>query len=260
MTETLHAGALIRRDGTGVHATTPWGSRTSPLMGSDLDLTCLAWALLDHVGPTELREIPADVDTNDLGGLQVRISDKASLSLHIHPYHVSLSEHAAVETQDPEFERLGQSHLDLVSIHGRWEAELDPTNVSQGAYVSEASIEAGRPARTALHAQRMDGTWVWPPRADGGLTFEPMHAQATVLSWTRLSGGGAPSEFALRADLLGGIRTVLVQFDEGPRGVFLVADEIDENPHIGLSVGFVLRRIYGQEGRTIRGLKAHWSP
>ena len=80
------------------------------------------------------------------------------------------------------------------------------------------------------------------------------------LSWTRLSGGGAPSEFALRADLLGGIRTVLVQFDEGPRGVFLVADEIDVNPHIGLSVGFVLRRIYGQEGRTIRGLKAHWSP
>ena len=75
-------------------------------------------------------------------------------------------------------------------------------------------------------------------------------------SWTTLSAAGAPSEFALRAPLLGGISTVLLELKEGPKGVFLTVDDEEPTLDFGLSMELVLRRIYAQEGFVRYGLKA----
>ena len=71
---------------------------------------------------------------------------------------------------------------------------------------------------------------------------------ATILTWTRLSAAGAPSEFSGRAPTLGGVSTVLVEFEEGPKGVFMLADDETKNPAIDGTVRFEVRRLFGQEG------------
>jgi uncharacterized OB-fold protein len=97
----------------------------------------------------------------------------------------------------------------------------------------------------------MDSSGARLPREDALLADA-----ATVESWTKLSAAGAPSEFSLRAPILGGVQTVLVKFEEGPRGVFLVCDDVDYSPRIGDRVHFGVRRIYAQEGLIRYGLKA----
>jgi uncharacterized OB-fold protein len=77
-----------------------------------------------------------------------------------------------------------------------------------------------------------------------------------VESWTKLSAGGAPSEFSLRAPILGGIGTVFVRLDDGPCGVFLVADDNNGEIAIGSRVSFAVRKIYAQDGLIRYGLKA----
>ena len=45
------------------------------------------------------------------------------------------------------------------------------------------------------------------------------------MSARRTMAAGAPSEFTIRAPILGGLYTVMVQFSEGPKGVFLLVDD-----------------------------------
>ena len=143
-----------------------------------------------------------------------------------------------------------------------WEHECSMQHVSQGAYVSQSQYLEGGTARLSLASQNFEGQIIWPPRQmdpfgnrlprEEGLLSDT----ATVESWTKLSAAGAPSEFSLRAPILGGIQTLLVKFDEGPRGVFLVCDDVDYSPTIGDKVEFSVRRIYAQEGLIRYGLKA----
>jgi hypothetical protein len=137
---------------------------------------------------------------------------------------------AELESLDPTF---------YADIQNAWEQEMKPAHVSQGAYVSEAAYMEGATARLAFMAQSTTTNLIWPPRqldADG-LRLEspnqPLMTSATVESWTKLSAAGAPSEFALRAPVLGGIQTVFVRFEQGPCGVFLVADDEEYEPAIG---------------------------
>ena len=160
---------------------------------------------------------------------------------------------AELESLDPTF---------YADIQNAWEQEMKPAHVSQGAYVSEAAYMEGATARLAFMAQSTTTNLIWPPRqldADG-LRLEspnqPLKNSATVESWTKLSAAGAPSEFALRAPVLGGIQTVFVRFEQGPCGVFLVADDEEYEPAIGDEVTFVVRRIYAQEGLIRYGMKA----
>ncbi|MDG1537296.1 MAG: hypothetical protein P8Q85_01930, partial [Candidatus Poseidoniaceae archaeon] len=147
-------------------------------------------------------------------------------------------------------------------IQSAWEQEMKPTHVSQGAYVSEAAYMEGADARLGFMAQSTKANLIWPPRqldAEGQRLespSQPLMASATVESWTKLSAAGAPSEFALRAPVLGGIQTVFVRFEQGPCGVFLVADDEQYEPTIGDEVTFVVRRIYAQEGLIRYGMKA----
>ena len=143
-----------------------------------------------------------------------------------------------------------------------WERELSTTHVSQGAYVSEAAYMEGAEARLGFMAQSNNHALVWPPRQMDGegrrmqQANSPLLASAVVESWTKLSAAGAPSEFALRAPILGGIQTVFVRFEQGPCGVFLIADDEQYEPSIGDQVTFVVRRIYAQEGLVRYGMKA----
>ena len=147
-------------------------------------------------------------------------------------------------------------------MQAAWEKELSSTHVSQGAYVSEAAYMEGADARLGFMAQSHDHALVWPPRQMDGdgkrlqQANSPLLASAVVESWTKLSAAGAPSEFALRAPVLGGIQTVFVRFEQGPCGVFLVADDEQYEPSIGDQVTFVVRRIYAQEGLIRYGMKA----
>ena len=71
-----------------------------------------------------------------------------------------------------------------------------------------------------------------------------------------MSAAGAPSEFSIRSPILGGITTVLIEFSEGPKGVFLLADDEANQRQIGDFVNLVVRRIYAQEGIMRYGTKA----
>ena len=143
-----------------------------------------------------------------------------------------------------------------------WRLEQEMHHVSQGAYVSTSQYLEGAAARLSLTSQKVGDRMIWPPRQldENGLRFsEDSHqlvAEAHVESWTKLSAAGAPSEFSLRAPILGGIQTLLVRFEQGPRGVFLVTDDLDYSPEIGDTVHFAVRRIYAQEGMMRYGLKA----
>jgi uncharacterized OB-fold protein len=162
----------------------------------------------------------------------------------------------------------GPSELELMDstfytdMETAWERELSTTHVSQGAYVSEAAYMEGAEARLGFMAQSNNHALVWPPRQMDGegrrmqQANSPLLASAVVESWTKLSAAGAPSEFALRAPILGGIQTVFVRFEQGPCGVFLIADDEQYEPSIGDQVTFVVRRIYAQEGLIRYGMKA----
>ena len=147
-------------------------------------------------------------------------------------------------------------------IEEAWRLEQEVHHVSQGAYVSKSQYLEGARARLSLASQNVDGSMIWPPRqldADGLRIPPESHTllpEAQVESWTKLSAAGAPSEFSLRASILGGIQTLLVRFEQGPRGVFLVTDDIEYSPKIGDTVHFAVRRIYAQEGKIRYGLKA----
>lgn len=142
-----------------------------------------------------------------------------------------------------------------------WEKECLPEHVSQGAYVSQQQYQEGAAARLNLMSQKVDGELIWPPRQmDGKGIIMPqastsLQETATIESWTKLAAAGAPSEFSIRAPLLGGITTVFIRFEQGPRGVFLLVDDEDNNPKIGDQVQFAIRRIYAQEAFIRYGLK-----
>ena len=151
------------------------------------------------------------------------------------------------------------------AIVAAWEMELNALHVSQGAYVSQAQyVEAASP-RLSLSGQMGRNGAVWPPRYSANTSQKEnavhrLTPGGRVLSWTTLSAAGAPSEFSLRAPLLGGVSTVLLELADGPNGVFLVVD--DEEPELSMDapMELVVRRIYAQEGFIRYGLKARAMP
>ena len=160
----------------------------------------------------------------------------------------------------PEFatKEYDQSMQDELNV--QWQIEVD--GVSQGAYVSQAQHTISIPSRLGLKAQIDGERLIWPPRQLNAIgqridtEGKQLSETATILTWTRLSAAGAPSEFSYRAPILDGVATVLVEFDEGPKGVFMLADDESGKPEIGGRVHFVLRRLYGQDGMMHYGLKA----
>ena len=144
-------------------------------------------------------------------------------------------------------------------LQAQWSTEV--VGVSQGAFVSQAQHLIASPARLGLLAQDDNGRMVWPPRQlNSRRRLNYIHDQTIPLRRRRSCHGpayaGVPSEFSGRAPVLDGISTVLVQFDEGPKGVFMLADDEDRTPEIDGKVRFDIRRLYGQDGMIHYGLKA----
>ena len=190
-----------------------------------------------------------------------RIDNQASLYLHASKSSCIV---ALTTSQDePKWPSFDAKPYDMEMKHQldrQWKIEVE--GVSQGAYVSQAQHTIATPSRLGLKAQVDHERLVWPPRqlnATGERiesASEQLSETATILTWTRLSAAGAPSEFSGRAPILDGVSTVLVQFPEGPKGFFMLADDEHNVPAIDASVRFDVRRLYGQDGMMHYGLKA----
>ena len=148
-----------------------------------------------------------------------------------------------------------------MKISSAWQEESNIMNTSQGAYVSGQQYDQTLESRLSLVAQNHQGI-IWPQRqmdSDGTYitkSFVIIKPFGTVTSCTKLSAAGAPSEFAVRAPILGGISSVMVETSDGPNGVFLLVDDIPTSPKIGDSVEIVVRMLYAQEGVVRYGTKA----
>ena len=266
--------ACVGEDSCVVQST--WYLGDDCVFGADSDYTTLAIAaiqLLQSKG-TQINSINA---LNDVEGsimfmatgvevMQTSNDDSAQLSAE---WDLCIGDDARVvvcktdcdvDIWEPEggLDVDEEFHHEMTSA---WEKECQPEHVSQGAYVSQQQYQEGAAARLKLMSQKVDGELIWPPRqmdGKGNLMPQasiPLQENATIESWTKLAAAGAPSEFSIRAPLLGGISTVFVRFEQGPRGVFLLVDDEENNPKIGDKVQFAIRRIYAQEGYIRYGLK-----
>ena len=190
-----------------------------------------------------------------------QVDDEAGLYIHTsqNDYIVAITT-SEDEPTWPSFDSIPYDDDMKSQLEDQWKIEVE--GVSQGAYVSQAQHTIATPSRLGLKAQIDQDQLVWPPRQlnQAGERMQESTAKlsdiATILTWTRLSAAGAPSEFSGRAPILGGVSTVLVEFKEGPKGVFMLADDETKNPCINGMVRFEVRRLYGQDGLMHYGLKA----
>ena len=254
----------------------PWYLGDDCVFGADSDYTTLAIAAIQllHSKGTQINSINAlnDVEGSIISmatGVEVMQTSNDDSEELTADWDLCISDDARVvvcktdcevELWEPEggLEVDEEFHQQITLA---WEKECLPEHVSQGAYVSQQQYQEGAAARLNLMSQKVDGELVWPPRqmdAKGNLMPQasiPLQEIATIESWTKLAAAGAPSEFSIRAPLLGGISTVFVRFEQGPRGVFLLVDNEENNPKIGDQVQFAIRRIYAQEAYIRYGLK-----
>ena len=86
---------------------------------------------------------------------------------------------------------------------------------------------------------------IFPCRQGAQPTHQHLQRTGTVQTWTRSAAGAL--EFSLRAPLLGGISTVLLNLDDGP-SVLLTVDDEDAVLEMDARMELVVRRLYAQEG------------
>tara|TARA_B100001115_G_scaffold176774_1_gene164353 strand:- start:41 stop:844 length:804 start_codon:yes stop_codon:yes gene_type:complete len=189
------------------------------------------------------------------------VNEEATTFLHAHKdkYIVALTTSNTL-SKYPAFQAKAYDAEVQEKLSVAWKKEV--FGVSQGAYVSQAQHIVASGSRLGMKAQVDENRLIWPPRQLNSTAQRIENAQerlsetATILTWTRLSSAGAPSEFSERAPILGGVSTVLVSFDKGPQGVFMLADDDENTPKIEDTVRFEIRRLYGQDGMIHYGTKA----
>ena len=267
MTDTkMWQGYLIQSSGDNHFINSPWKLGDECVFGYDSDYTTMAISLIRYLSIEKnnlsLSSIDerinqqtiiaaAQIEVNP-GGYQIKCNDDASLQVYIGEEGVF---HLAVDSmQDIDEEKYSK-------IYKAWQDESHVMNTSQGAYVSGQQYDQSLESRLSLVAQNHQGI-IWPQRqmdSEGtniSQSFVKIEPSGTVTSWTKLSAAGAPSEFAIRAPILGGLSTVMVETNDGPNGVFLLVDDIPTSPKIGDSVAIVVRMLYAQEGVIRYGAKA----
>jgi len=260
-------GYMVSFDSESFHIFSSWQLQNTPVFGPDSDYTTLAISLVNlmysrgvHIENVsynqsdidlEVLKIAAGIDIqSDDGEWNLICHDDASLSI-TKSLDVNVSKPDGLSEIDPELYH---------QINQAWEKESSIENVSQGAYISSQQYNESLSSRLKLLAQ-FDHKTIWPPRQlnDDGTPINHPEVQLSrtckIESWTKLSAAGAPSEFSIRAPILDGISTVYVLFEEGNRGVFLLTDDQNRKPEIGLSGEIVVRKIYSQEGEIRYGTK-----
>jgi len=259
-------GYLISQDSDSFTIYSPYTVDDLRVFGYDSDYTTIAISLIKYLLNNNIEFLICEVD------------EKISLDVLKIATGIELVENGSVlqcnddasvcllsgKDSTTKMKKIPSKQLDqrlYHSIKDAWQSELDIRNISQGAYVSKQQYDESLSARLSLLAQN-DGTIIWPPRQmnSDGITLSKastnLSPTASVMTWTNLSAAGAPSEFAIRAPILGGLTTVMVEFSEGPKGVFLMVDDEERKPKIGDIVEFVVRMLYGQEGIIRYGAKA----
>ena len=290
-----HDGHLLMSTDAGLWMTDRHRCAGAVVFGPDADATCLAMGLISawqaaggtvgrlfvtgplaaeldpqviragHAPPDAVESEVGEEHDEDLGELDLG-GDGEVLTLWLGTGWAWLGLDAPALDERPTpppdlLTEVGEATCD--AWRAAWTHELGPERVSQGAFVSEQQYEHSLAARLGPWARR-DGTGQLrhPPReddghgrrADGGwVRLEPI---GTVLSWTRLIAAGAPSEFALRAELHDGVRCAVLELEHGVRGVHMFTDDTEGDPLIGEVVGLCVRRLYAMEGRMRHGLKA----
>ena len=270
-------GYLLVDNGESLFIQSPYVLNEKIVYGSDSDETTMAIAaiqFLKHNGRSiDSIHLPSSVDATTLflaTGVDSILHNEL-LNFDDVQWNLLSGEEATLvlaKTEIENFEFETPNDMELIDeqfyndMSDAWTQECSESHVSQGAYVSKSQYLEGARARLSLSSQKIGDGLIWPPRqldSSGQRIPTETHSLtgiASVESWTKLSAAGAPSEFSLRAPILGGIQTLLVRFEQGPRGVFLVCDDVDYSPHIGDEVEFSVRRIYAQEGIIRYGLKA----
>ena len=240
------------------------------VFGADSDYTTLAFALLDYLSQNGIEFEMIKMDENFDAELiskcfELEQTSEEECSVTMKSYDSSIS--LAITGGDFSENDFYQPDLELdeefhASINEAWKLETSSQHVSQGAYVSSQQHTEASTARLRLLAQLGTTGLTWPPRElqdDGSRPSETVNLKnkVKVLSWTKLSAGGAPSEFSIRSPILEGITTIFAEFEEGPRGVFMLSDE-SGNPEIriGMEFDLAVRRLYAQEGIMRYSLKA----
>ena len=241
------------------------------VFGADSDFTTLAFALLDYLSQNGVEFEMIKMDENFDAELiskcfeleQINEEGECSVIMKSHDSSISLAITGGDFSEDdfyqPDLEIDEEFHA---SINQAWKVETSLQHVSQGAYVSSQQHTEASTARLRLLAQVGTNGLTWPPRElqdDGSRPSETVNLKnnVKVLSWTKLTAGGAPSEFSIRSPVLGGITTIFAEFEEGPRGVFMLSDE-SGNPEImiGMEFNLAVRKLYAQEGIMRYSLKA----
>jgi uncharacterized OB-fold protein len=271
MTAEVWMGYLLDHEPDYTVIQSPFVLDGARVFGADSDATTLAVAAILHRQQHETVmavSVPDGIDgetvavacglaTSGEDGMGVvdwdlLLSDEATLVL------ARSGAEVAINPMDVEVEVDSEFHA---AMEAAWDAELASSHVSQGAYVSMAQYGEAAAPRLNLQGQQTSSGLVWPPRfTDQAMgqasTQHELRRRGSVLSWTTLSAAGAPSEFSLRAPVLGGVSTVLLELEDGPNGVFLLVDDEESDPDFGQAMELVLRRIYAQEGFIRYGLKA----
>tara|TARA_B000000532_G_scaffold182237_1_gene148521 strand:+ start:136 stop:966 length:831 start_codon:yes stop_codon:yes gene_type:complete len=271
MSDEVWMGYLLHHEASYTVVQSPFVLGGQRVFGADSDATTLAVAALLHRlehDDVSAISVPEGIDASSL-------SAATDVALHNPdaeeeaPWEVLMSDEAIVVVSQrgatveiPVFDVEVEVDTDFyAAIEAAWNQELSENHVSQGAYVSRAQYDEAAASRLQLHGQTNEQGVVWPPRfshvVDGHST-SGMRLQrcGKVMTWTTLSAAGAPSEFSLRAPVLGGVSTVLLELDDGPNGVFLLVDDEESIIEMDARMELVFRRLYAQEGFVRYGLKA----
>ena len=271
MSDEVWMGYLLHHEASYTVVQSPFVLDGQRVFGADSDATTLAVAALlhrlDHDDVSAI-SVPEGIDASSLSaatGVALHNPDAEEEA----PWEVLMSDEAIVVVSQrgaaveiPVFDVEVEVDTDFhAAIEAAWNQELSENHVSQGAYVSRAQYDEAAASRLQLHGQTNEQGVVWPPRFShvvGGHSTSGMRLQrcGKVMTWTTLSAAGAPSEFSLRAPVLGGVSTVLLELDDGPNGVFLLVDDEESIIEMDARIELVFRRLYAQEGFVRYGLKA----
>ncbi|MGA9399345.1 Zn-ribbon domain-containing OB-fold protein [Haladaptatus sp.] len=132
-----------------------------------------------------------------------------------------------------------------------------------GAHISIPMYERTVGQRLAFEGERCTecGTVVFPPKGacpdcrSDAFEAADLSGEGTIYSYTVLSPGGSPPEFAGQAQAEGRYVVAVVELDEGPRITAQVTDVDPTEVAVGMPVSGCIRRIYEEEGVVRYGFK-----
>ena len=260
-------GYLVCNQGDDYFISSPWGLNDKAVFGADSDYNTLALSLLQYMLSLGIKidSLKSEDSIIDMSFLNIASGLEENTSTN--QWIIFCSEEAmlgisnSILTNFPKPENLNNvDEIRYNSLSEAWGKESAIENVSQGAYISAQQYSETLVSRINLLAQS-GNDHIWPPRELNeqgdyyGSEIIRLSNTCKIESWTKLSAAGAPSEFSIRAPLLGGISTAYVSFNHGTKGVFLLVDDEEISPEIGDKGEIVVRRIYAQEGQMRYGTK-----